>query len=112
MKWKKGRQEGGYQVLTLFVIKRSILSLKGLDCHIIRYRKSNYIPEHTDPVEKDKCHYRLNIVLWQCVGGRLYCDAAKRYLFGRIIFFRPDIMKHAVSLCFGIRYVLSIGWVK
>jgi hypothetical protein len=112
LRWKKGRQNTGYELLTLFSFKLPFHFLNGLDCHVIRYKPGDFIPEHTDNVSTGQKHFRINIVLKQCKGGEFICPEAKRYFFNRILFFRPDIMKHSVSLCEGTRLVLSIGWVK
>ncbi len=102
--WKKGRQHTGYDILT-------IISFLFFDIHLIRYNAGNFIPKHIDAVDKHK-HHRINIVLQQPkYSGIFICDKAKRYLFGRIIYFRPDIMEHSVTICNTQRLVLSIGWV-
>lgn len=108
MKWKKGRQIGGYQVLTIFS-KRFNFLIKGMDCHILKYSKGSYIPLHKDKNEHGK-HRRINIVLKSCQGGEFVCEKAVR-IFNRIFYFKPDEMEHSVTECFGTRYVLSIGWI-
>lgn len=108
MKWKKGRQDGGYEVLTLFSKKLPFL-LKGMDCHLLKYVEGSFIPPHIDKNENGN-HHRINVVLKSCKGGDFVCDKAFR-IFNRIFYFRPDKFQHSVTKCFGTRYVLSIGWV-
>lgn len=102
MRWKKGRQNTGYEVLTPFL-------LKGIDCHILRYTAGCFIPPHRDEASNGK-HHRINLVLKSCKGGEFKCDGAFR-LFDRLFYFKPDEMEHSVTECLGTRYVLSIGWV-
>lgn len=106
--WKKGRQNTGYDVLTLFSLKLNFI-LKGLDCHVLRYTKGTFIPPHKDINEKGS-HHRINIVLKKCEGGEFICDKAFR-MFNRIFYFKPDEMEHSVTICNGTRYVLSVGWI-
>ena len=104
MKWVKGRQETGYERLTL--IQGGFLPF---DLHILRYRPGDHIPPHTDPVESER-HYRLNIILTKAHGGEFHGTTI--FETKRIKFFRPDIMEHSVTeVTHGTRYVLSIGWV-
>lgn len=107
IKWEKGRQNSGYEKLTLF--KSNLLKC---DAYIIRYKKGSYIPEHVDPVDKEFNHHRLNIVLRKSsLGGDLYINETK--IDKRIILFRPDKDKHSVSEIKGsTRYILSFGWLS
>lgn len=111
MKWKKGRQGTGYDVLTLLSTKLpKWLGLKGIDCHILRYNKSDYIPPHTDKVE-DGEHWRMNIILKKPLsGGEFICKEAKSFL-NRVYIFRPDVMEHSVTACESERIVFSLGIV-
>ncbi len=105
--WQKGRQESGYEKMTLLRSK-----LFKFDVYILKYPVNSTIKAHTDPVDEIYEHHRLNIVLKKAkIGGVFSCnDIAKT---GRIHYFRPDIMKHEVSkIQLGTRYVLSIGWLK
>lgn len=106
LEWKAGRQETGYDVLTL--IYSEFLKL---DCHIIRYRVGSFIQPHTDPVDAQHKHFRLNIVLWPAKsGGNLLCERSILRL-GPINLFRPDEVEHSVTkVTNGIRYLLSVGW--
>jgi hypothetical protein len=106
--WQLGRQGSGYEVLTLLYSK-----LLKADCYILRYPEKASIPAHTDPVDPEHKHYRLNIQLWPAQeGGELIC-AHSLFRVGPINFFRPDESIHAVTeVKKGTRYVLSIGWRK
>lgn len=110
MKWVYGRQLTGYKTLTLLNVKLPIFKFYGFDLHIIKYNKGDYIPPHKDPVKFGK-HHRINFIIWKGRGGKFLCNNSKKYLFDRIIYFRPDLEEHAVSLCKGLRIVLSIGWL-
>ena len=106
--WFKGRQDTGYEAFTLIYSKR----LK-FDCYILRYKIGSFIPPHIDKVNSDEKHYRLNIVIWPAKkGGELNCEKSI-FRVGPINFFRPDLYIHSVSKVEeGVRYVLSIGWIK
>lgn len=105
--WQFGRQGTGYEVFTLINSKKL-----NFDCHLIRYPVGASIPAHVDPVSRGD-HYRLNIEIWRPkAGGELICSQSI-WRRGRINLFRPDKAIHAVTeVKEGIRYVLSIGWVK
>ena len=106
--WKTGRQQTGYETITLIKKGFKLGRLSGFDIHIIRYNHGNFIPPHTDPVDGNH-HYRANFVLKKPIsGGEFQC---KRYFkFWRLIVFRPDLYSHSVSKCVGSRYVLSFGF--
>lgn len=107
-RWKKGRQDGGYDKMLLLY---SILPIK-FDVYLIRYRVGSYIPPHTDNVVSGK-HYRLNIVLKKCEeGGEFLCDHCLINT-PRIKLFRPDLHTHSVNeVKKGHRYIFSLGWIK
>jgi hypothetical protein len=109
-KWQLGRNNTGYEIFTLAYVNILFLSF---DCHFIRYKVGSYIPEHRDPVKPDLKHYRLNIELWPAKkGGELLCEKSI-FRWGPINFFRPDEALHSVTKVEqGIRYLLSIGWVR
>jgi hypothetical protein len=105
IRWVVGRQNTGYERLTL--IEGGFLPF---DLHILRYRPGDHIPPHTDPVEFER-HYRLNIILTNAEGGEFRCGTTI-FETKRIKLFRPDLEEHSVTLVtHGTRYVLSIGWV-
>jgi hypothetical protein len=107
-RWKKGRQNTGYEALPLVISK-----LLRLDCYLLRYRQGVGIPPHKDPAPVGARHYRLNVIIWPArKGGDLECES---YLFelGPIKFFRPDLALHSVSpVEEGVRYVFSVGWLR
>ncbi|RDJ35082.1 MAG: 2OG-Fe(II) oxygenase [Crenarchaeota archaeon] len=101
-KWKLGRQNSGYEKLTLC---RFIF----FDLYLLRYKQGAYIKKHVDAVSNRK-HFRLNVVLKKVEGGEFICPDAFINT-SRIKFFRPDIHEHSVSeVLSGTRYVLSLGW--
>ena len=108
LRWRSGRQETGYEKMLLLVNPFIV----PFDCYLLRFRQGSGIPEHSDPVD-GKRHYRLNIVLWQAeLGGEFLCDEPI-YESRRIKLFRPDRSRHSVTTVErGVRYVLSIGWVR
>jgi len=108
LKWKHGRQAGGYQKLKIFESK-----FFSCDCYLLYYKEGSFIPEHTDPVKKKK-HYRLNIELVKPKrGGYFIYDLPLIWKFYRIVLFRPDITIHSVTkIIKGYRLMLSIGWAR
>ena len=106
MKWEQGRHNSGSPKIEVILSPKYLFA-----CYILKYPKGSEIPEHTDPVPKGYEHHRLNIVLWKGTGGQLKIDG--KPVNKRIIKFRPDLSPHEVSkVTKGIRYVLSIGWLK
>jgi hypothetical protein len=104
MNWEPGRQGSGY-------FKKKLFHGKWWDCYVLKYPKGSYIDHHYDPAPEGKEHHRLNIVLKRANGGNFY--TADGYNYGRMIYFRPDIIRHGVSFVLsGTRYVLSIGWLR
>lgn len=105
--WQKGRQESGYEKMTILRSK-----LFKFDVYILKYPENSIIKAHTDPVDEIYEHHRLNIVLKQAKkGGVFICNGEIQK--GRFHYFRPDIMKHEVTkIEVGTRYVFSLGWLK
>ena len=107
MNWVKGRQGTGYEKLRLLVS-----SYFKFDVYLLKFKKGSYIDTHTDPVKEGR-HFRLNIILKNAYeGGEFVC---KNTIFSNsfINYFRPDISEHGVTrIDSGVRYVLSIGWIK
>lgn len=106
--WKKGRQEGGYEIFP-FLYSRLLKA----DGYLLRYPVGSSIPAHVDPVDPLHMHFRLNVELWPAKrGGELVC-ARSIFRWGPINFFRPDESIHSVTeVEAGVRYVLSFGWRK
>lgn len=110
LNWTTGRQNGSY-------FKKLVYQFKcfgyGFDCYLLKYVPGSFIQRHVDPVD-DYSHYRLNIVLWAAERGGCFTTDSSIFRIGnRVILFRPDVNKHAVSeVLNGNRYVLSIGYAK
>jgi hypothetical protein len=109
-KWKKGRQNTGYEKLKIF-------QFFNMDCYILRYNVGDSIPWHTDPVPGRK-HFRLNIVLKNAIRGGIFCarytdsNQFTQFKINRssVVFFRSDITEHSVSeIEKGQRIVLTFG---
>lgn len=106
LRWKAGRQGTGYEKCLLLTGYWP----RPFDCYLLRYRKGQGIPPHTDPVSNGR-HFRLNIVLRKGRGGEFQCEAPL-FASSRVFLFRSDLSTHAVSpVESGTRYVLSIGWI-
>ena len=110
--WKPGRQRGGYEKITIFKSWRFLF-----DIHLLRIKEGAFVPPHKDEIHHMESiyeHHRCNIVIWAPdKGGRFISDEDKRYFFGRVILFRPDICNHRVTKVIkGKRIVLSIGWLR
>ena len=107
MNWIEGRQGSGYYKLKIFESK-----LLKMDCYILKYPEGSYIDVHKDPVPEPYEHHRLNVILKKAEkGGTFLLDYVEQT--GRIHKFRPDIQEHNLHrIEKGIRYVLSIGWLK
>lgn len=105
-RWSAGRQGTGYEKCLLLTGYWP----RPFDCYLLRYRKGQGIPPHTDPVANGR-HFRLNIVLRKSRGGEFQCKDPL-FTWRRVFLFRSDLSIHAVSpVESGTRYVLSIGWV-
>lgn len=87
--WEKGRQNTGYEKLTLIKKGFKLGRLSGFDLHLIKYNDGNHIPPHVDAVDENN-HYRCNFILKNAKsGGEFHCE--KYTKFWRFIFFRPDL---------------------
>lgn len=108
MKWETGRQNSGYERLTLF---HFFIPLQGVDCHFIRFPTGSHIPKHVDEVTFGR-HFRLNIILKKAKkGGEFICEDTL-INWSRIKLFRPDIAEHSVTeITDGNRLVFSLGWI-
>ncbi len=108
LRWRTGRQGSGYDKMLLATSP----FLVPWDCYLLRYRPGAGIPEHTDPV-RNKRHYRLNVELKRAREGGEFRCADPLLQTPRIKLFRPDLSPHSVTpVEAGVRYVLSIGWVR
>ena len=108
MKWEKGRQNSGYDKLKLFESQK----LK-CDCYLLHYPTGSEIKPHTDKVDLQYDHYRLNFVLHKAKKGGIFkCDNVL-FKLGRLVVFRPDQNEHSVTqIEEGTRLVFSFGWLR
>ena len=106
-KWVEGRQGTGYSKMLLACAYKPI----PFDFYLIRYRKGQGIPTHTDPVPGWR-HFRLNMEFIRSgEGGQFECEG-KTKKFWRFVLFRSDQCPHSVSpVVSGERYVFSLGWL-
>jgi hypothetical protein len=111
--WKQGRQGTDYSVITLW-------SKWFFDLHIIRIPNGVDVPWHTDCVPNKK-HHRINVMFNENSRVR-YMDTGRtlrRYFFGMVVYFRPDLRMHMVkkhgpilSKNYKSTYILSLGWTR
>jgi hypothetical protein len=106
--WTLGRQGTGYEKMPLFISKQ----LK-CDFYLLKFPAGTVVPTHTDPVDKEYDHYRINytVIGSNCVGQRMYV-LGKHRRFWRIIFFRPDKYEHGLQKQKRDAYMFSFGWLK
>lgn len=115
MFWKKGRQGGGYERLTIISPK---FTFGRFDLHILRMREGASVPLHKDYVPKGREHHRLNIRLRSPEEGGEFITMDRKSgkpmrWNASIVHFRPDVIPHGVAtIKKGVRYVLSIGWTR
>lgn len=111
MGWEPGRSGGGYE-------KFKVVCTRRFDIHLLRMKKGTEIHPHTDPC--DYAMHRVNIILRPAKRGGVFDGEAPHHVYskgrvrtlfwGRLIYFRPDIVKHWVSKVEeGTRLVLSIA---
>lgn len=103
---KNGRQQTGYSKLKIFEFTK-------IDCWLLEYKESSYIPDH-----KDKCDigdiYRLNVVLTKPLyGGKFKCENVVFNVCDRIVLFNASQYTHSCDVIHGNknRYVLSLGFI-
>lgn len=103
MKWERGRQESGYEKLTLFSSK-----LLGCDAYVLKIPAGVGVPKHRDPVP-GRSHHRINIT----IRGKLHMKADQAiFRVGRwLSYFRPDIVTHWVEPVKNDTFLLSFGWI-
>lgn len=115
-RFKKGRQGGGYKVMTLFSSKR----LK-MDLILFLMPEGSELPEHTDPCARPGYeHHRANLILMAPKSGGIttVCDheSVRSFSLGKRLVaykFRPDKLRHGVTKVEkGKRVALSLGWLK
>ena len=114
-RWDKGRQDARYSKMLLATSQRF-----KFDCYLLKIMDGSAIPEHTDPAVEGFEHHRVNMFLLctQPYDRHLAVQGpSKTWLFGRIMYFRPDLYKHSMrhmnQMWTGkATYILSIGWLK
>lgn len=81
------------------------------DAWWLTYPVGSHIPEHVDPAPVDGlCHLRANLVVVRGRGGDFVADGQRIDLdVGDLVVFRPDVVRHAVSLVDEPRALLSLG---
>lgn len=106
--WQKGRQKADYKKMLLATARWPV----PFDVFLLRFDEGSEIPLHIDQVKKGY-HHRINIVLKHGKqGGQFICENPI-FESKRVKYFRPDISAHQVTkITKGIRYVLSIGWIR
>jgi hypothetical protein len=119
-----GRQGSGYKKTCLLgyldhpaivdvvgVMRRALLDPVAFDAWWITYPVGSHVPEHTDPAGVDGlCHVRANLVVVRGRGGDFIADGETIDLdVGDLVVFRPDIVRHAVTVVDEPRALLSLG---
>ncbi len=107
-RWRNGRQETGYAKMLLLQGRFPL----PFDVYLLKFPEGSQVPEHVDEVTCGE-HHRVNLVLRHAdEGGEFICDTPI-YENDRIKYFRSDIAPHGVTrVVRGVRYVLSVGWLK
>lgn len=102
-KWKLGRQNSGYW-------RKTFVSLKFFDFHLLKIPEGIEVPPHYDPIKYGK-HFRLNISLTLPTSGGIV-SGEEIFKTKRIMFFRPDIIKHSMSkIEAGESLIMSVGFI-
>lgn len=119
-----GRQGTGYGKASLLeqlthptvrpVVERIVACLgepTAFDAWWLTYPVGSHIPEHVDPAPVDGlCHLRGNLVVERGRGGAFVADGKHIDLdVGDLVVFRPDVVRHAVSVVVEPRALLSLG---
>lgn len=106
LKWRKGRQDSGYEKMLLAAFPKLI----PFDLWLLRYPEGSEIDWHDDEVD-GKAHFRLNIELSKPdEGGKFESALPPLMSVGRATLFRPDDNWHRVTqIKRGSRLVLSVG---
>lgn len=109
MIWREGRQHSGYYKIKVLESK-----LFKFDLYLLKFHKGARIQMHYDKAPEGFEHHRANLVLNDDFeGGKFHKVGQENENYGRLIKFRPDKELHEVSeVTEGIRYVLSLGWLR
>ena len=107
-RWRRGRQEGGYDKMLLALLPFPL----PLDCYLLRFPTGAEIPLHVDKVDHGR-HFRMNLILRKAKEGGEFRCAHPIWDYKRLKLFRPDLHEHSVTKVLrGSRLLLSIGWVR
>ena len=108
--WQAGRQGTGYEKMLLLTGTWPL----PFDVYLVRYKPGQGIPPHRDasPLE-GYGHYRANAVIQKGKeGGEFVCEAPL-FQSARLNVFCSNRSLHEVKpVISGVRYVLSLGWLK
>lgn len=110
-KWRDGRQDSGYKILTIYWF---YLPYFETDCHLIYYPTGSRLPVHRDKfynLGQEMNHYRLNILLKKPkTGGKFFCR--KTIInWWRVSLFKASKWTHGVTKVEnGERLVLTFGF--
>ena len=115
LSWDDGRQLSGYSKMLLAISERF-----KFDVYLIRIPDGCGVPKHRDPAKEGFDHHRVNIAINKPslgTGNMHIAGPAKKFLFDRIIYFRPDLYVHSMDPVDFIwsdhsAYILSIGWLR
>jgi hypothetical protein len=108
LRWKRGRQETGYEKMLLVKAKWP----KPFDMYLLRFSPGDEIPPHRDEVGEGQ-HFRVNIILKNAKEGGQFICKELIYESKHIKYFRPDQSEHQVTkIIEGNRYVFSFGWIQ
>ena len=107
LRWKKGRENTGYEQLLLFINPFVI----PFNCWLLRFPEGSHLPPHRDTLRSGR-HFRLNIIVKRSPSGGEFVCADPIFQTRRLKFFRSDTSTHSVTrVVGGSRYVISIGWI-
>lgn len=111
-RWEEGRQRGDYDKFLLCQSKW----LK-FDFYLLRFRSGSIVKMHNDSAPVGYEHHRLNITIKRPRDGGVFLvykpgSADYDLVTKRVVHFRPDIQRHAMSRVTGRAYMLSIGWLR
>ena len=115
LSWDDGRQLSGYSKMLLAISERF-----KFDAYIIRIPDGFGVPKHRDPAVEGYEHHRVNIELKRGLfTGIMHVKGPiKKFLFNRVMYFRPDLHVHWMTPHSFIldssdsTYLLSVGWLK
>ena len=95
------------------VRNRVLFQSRSFSIYLVRYSPGPRIVPHVDMVSEGRL-YKLNLVLAKPKsGGKFSCERCIFKLFDRVILFRPDLYRHAVTrIERGNRWLLSFALTR